>query len=72
MSGGQKLPGRCSACVTTRSADQEHQAKSNDADPGLNVKLSFDINEDVAAPFIAAGVRPKVAVLREQRRELAC
>ncbi|WP_250113772.1 hypothetical protein [Escherichia coli] len=27
-------------------ADQEHQAKSNDADPGLNVKLSFDINED--------------------------
>ncbi|STL39677.1 Phosphoribosylformylglycinamidine synthase [Escherichia coli] len=26
-------------------ADQEHQAKSNDADPGLNVKLSFDINE---------------------------
>lgn len=47
-------------------ADQEHRAKSNDADPGLNVKLSFDINEDVAAPFIATGVRPKVAVLREQ------
>ncbi|STL19711.1 Phosphoribosylformylglycinamidine synthase [Escherichia coli] len=47
-------------------ADQEHQAKSNDADPGLNVKLSFDINEDVAAPFIATGARPKVAVLREQ------
>ncbi len=36
-------------------ADQEHQAKSNDADPGLNVKLSFDINEDVAAPYIATG-----------------
>lgn len=47
-------------------ADQEHCAKSNDADPGLNVKLSFDINEDVAAPFIATGARPKVAVLREQ------
>ncbi len=48
-------------------ADQEHQAKSNDADPGLNVKsLSFDINEDVAAPYIATGARPKVAVLREQ------
>lgn len=44
----------------------EHQAKSNDADPGLNVKLSFDINEDVAAPYIATGARPKVAVLREQ------
>lgn len=47
-------------------ADQEHQAKRNDNDPGLNVTLSFDINEDVAAPYIAKGARPKVAVLREQ------
>ncbi|STS84425.1 phosphoribosylformylglycinamidine synthase [Klebsiella pneumoniae] len=38
-------------------ADQEHQAKANDADPGLNVKLSFDINDDVAAPYIATGAR---------------
>lgn len=44
----------------------EHEAKANDADPGLNVKLSFDINEDIAAPYIATGARPKVAVLREQ------
>ncbi|MGR4049565.1 phosphoribosylformylglycinamidine synthase [Kosakonia cowanii] len=47
-------------------ADQEHEAKANDNDPGLNVKLTFDINEDIAAPFIATGARPKVAVLREQ------
>lgn len=47
-------------------ADEEHQAKANDTDPGLNVKLSFDINEDIAAPYIATGARPKVAVLREQ------
>ncbi|MRS14639.1 phosphoribosylformylglycinamidine synthase [Enterobacteriaceae bacterium RIT691] len=47
-------------------ADQEHEAKRNDNDPGLNVKLSFDINDDVAAPYIAKGARPKVAVLREQ------
>ncbi|MEN0580476.1 phosphoribosylformylglycinamidine synthase [Phytobacter palmae] len=47
-------------------ADEEHQAKANDNDPGLNVKLSFDINEDIAAPYIATGARPKVAVLREQ------
>ncbi|MBB1201917.1 phosphoribosylformylglycinamidine synthase [Enterobacteriaceae bacterium 89] len=47
-------------------ADQEHEAKRHDNDPGLNVKLSFDINEDVAAPYIAKGARPKVAVLREQ------
>ncbi len=47
-------------------ADQEHEAKANESDPGLNVKLSFDIAEDIAAPFIATGARPKVAVLREQ------
>ena len=47
-------------------ANQEHEAKANDNDPGLNVKLSFDIKEDIAAPFIATGARPKVAVLREQ------
>ena len=35
-------------------------------DPGLNAELTFDINEDVAAPFINTGARPKVAVLREQ------
>ncbi len=35
-------------------------------DPGLSVSLSYDQNEDVAAPFINTGVRPNVAVLREQ------
>jgi len=47
-------------------ADQEHEAKKNDLDPGLNVKLAFRPEEDVAAPYIAKGARPKVAVLREQ------
>ncbi|HGM6862074.1 TPA: phosphoribosylformylglycinamidine synthase [Serratia rubidaea] len=47
-------------------ADQEHQAKQNDSDPGLNVKLTFAPDEDIAAPYIARGARPKVAVLREQ------
>ena len=47
-------------------ADQEFEAKKNDLDPGLNVNLSFDVNEDIAAPFIATGVRPKMAILREQ------
>ena len=47
-------------------ADQEHQAKQNDEDPGLNVHLTFDIAQDIAAPYIVKGVKPKVAVLREQ------
>ncbi|SHO54690.1 phosphoribosylformylglycinamidine synthase [Vibrio quintilis] len=47
-------------------ARQEFEAKKNDADPGLNVSLSFDVQEDIAAPFIAKGAKPQVAVLREQ------
>ncbi|MFY8273076.1 phosphoribosylformylglycinamidine synthase [Pseudoalteromonas sp. SSDWG2] len=47
-------------------AQQEHDAKADVNDPGLNVKLSFDINEDVAAPYIATGAKPKMAILREQ------
>ncbi len=47
-------------------ADQEHEAKKDNSDPGLNVKLTFAPDEDIAAPYIATGARPKVAVLREQ------
>ncbi len=47
-------------------AEQEHAVKLDDADPGLSVKLSFDINEDVAAPYIVKGVAPRMAILREQ------
>ncbi|OZI25624.1 phosphoribosylformylglycinamidine synthase [Bordetella genomosp. 7] len=36
------------------------------ADPGLSPRVSFDPQEDVAAPFIAGGARPRVAILREQ------
>lgn len=47
-------------------ADQEHQAKQDINDPGLNIELTFSPQEDVAAPYISRGVRPKMAVLREQ------
>ncbi|WP_109396375.1 phosphoribosylformylglycinamidine synthase [Proteus faecis] len=47
-------------------ADEEHQAKQDLNDPGLNVNLTFDPNEDIAAPYIATGNRPRIAVLREQ------
>ncbi|ESP92992.1 MULTISPECIES: phosphoribosylformylglycinamidine synthase [Pseudoalteromonas] len=47
-------------------AKQEFDAKFDEKDPGLNVKLSFDLNEDVAAPYIATGAKPKMAILREQ------
>jgi phosphoribosylformylglycinamidine synthase len=46
-------------------ADSEHAAAGGD-DPGLHVHLTFDPAEDVAAPYIAKGARPKLAILREQ------
>ncbi|MBQ0834002.1 phosphoribosylformylglycinamidine synthase [Marinobacter sp.] len=38
----------------------------DESDPGLHASLTYDVNEDVAAPYINIGARPKVAVLREQ------
>ncbi len=45
---------------------QEEFARVGQDDPGLSVELGFDASEDISAPFIATGVRPRVAVLREQ------
>jgi len=47
-------------------ADEEQQSRLHASDPGLGWRLTFDPQEDVAAPLIATGVRPRVAVLREQ------
>ena len=47
-------------------ADEEFQAQTNPADPGLSVALSFDPEDNVAAPYIAKGIRPAVAILREE------
>ncbi|MEF3074026.1 phosphoribosylformylglycinamidine synthase [Methylobacter sp. Wu1] len=46
-------------------AKQQFERIADDHDPGLNVRLTFDVNDDVTAPFVAAA-RPKVAILREQ------
>jgi phosphoribosylformylglycinamidine synthase len=47
-------------------ADQEYERIADAADPGMSARLTFDPAADIAAPFIARGARPKVAVLREQ------
>ena len=39
---------------------------SRRGDPGLSPVLTFDPAEDIAAPFIARGARPPIAILREQ------
>jgi phosphoribosylformylglycinamidine synthase len=48
------------------SADEERAVARDFAAPGLKPKLAFDPAEDVGAPFVATGQRPKVAILREQ------
>jgi len=35
-------------------------------DPGMNVVLGFDLDEDITAPYVNRNAQPKVAVLREQ------
>jgi phosphoribosylformylglycinamidine synthase len=47
-------------------ADAEYDRILDASDPGITPKLTFDPQQDVAAPFVATGVKPKVAILREQ------
>ena len=44
----------------------EEFSRIDQQDVGLSAHLSFDPSEDVAAPFINTGVRPRMAILREQ------
>jgi phosphoribosylformylglycinamidine synthase len=49
-----------------RCAREEYDRVLDAGDPGISVKLSYDLDEDIAAPFIASGARPRIAILREQ------
>jgi len=47
-------------------AREEFETVLDRADPGLSVALSFDPAEDITAPYINSGARPRIAILREQ------
>ena len=47
-------------------AQEEFDALLDAADPGLSATLTFDPAEDIAAPMIAKGARPRIIILREQ------
>jgi phosphoribosylformylglycinamidine synthase len=47
-------------------ADAEYARLLDETDPGMTPVVPFDMQDNVAAPFIATGVRPRVAILREQ------
>jgi phosphoribosylformylglycinamidine synthase len=48
-----------------QTAKEEFDRLLDTEDPGLNVHLSFDPAEDIAAPLVG-GLQPRVAILREQ------
>ena len=47
-------------------AQQEFDRLNDKNNTGLFADLSYDLNDDVAAPYIKTGVKPPVAILREQ------
>ncbi|RYG12554.1 MAG: hypothetical protein EON92_07970 [Burkholderiales bacterium] len=47
-------------------ADEERALARDFAEPGLRPRLTFDPGAVVNTPYIAAGARPRVAILREQ------
>ncbi|MDO4695952.1 MAG: phosphoribosylformylglycinamidine synthase [Neisseria sp.] len=47
-------------------ADSEFALLEDKQRSALFADLTFDLKEDIAAPFIASGAKPKIAVLREQ------
>ena len=47
-------------------AKQEYDSLLDGNDPGMHVRMTFDPAEDVVAPLISTGVRPRMAILREQ------
>ncbi|HDL1615791.1 TPA: phosphoribosylformylglycinamidine synthase [Mannheimia haemolytica] len=47
-------------------ADQEFEAKKDPNNKGLSAFLTYDVNEDIALPFINKGTKPTIAILREQ------
>ncbi|MBN1377907.1 MAG: phosphoribosylformylglycinamidine synthase [Gammaproteobacteria bacterium] len=49
-----------------KTAQQEFDAILRINDPGLHAELNFEPGDNIAAPFINSGVKPKVAILREQ------
>ncbi len=48
------------------SARAEFEWRCDDGDDGITPMLTFDPAADIAAPYVAIGVRPRVAILRDQ------
>ena len=47
-------------------ADQEREQQLDFSRPLLFSRIGYDTDEDIAAPMIASGARPRIAILREE------
>ena len=47
-------------------ADSEFELLADNARSALSAELTFNPSDDIAAPFIHSGAKPKIAILREQ------
>ena len=47
-------------------ADSEFALIGDNGRSALFADVEFDVNEDIAAPFVNSGAKPKIAILREQ------
>ena len=49
-----------------KCAQQEFDNLLDDKNSGLSASIPWNINKDITAPYVNSGIRPKVAILREQ------
>ncbi|MGO2415432.1 MAG: phosphoribosylformylglycinamidine synthase subunit PurQ, partial [Cobetia crustatorum] len=47
-------------------AKSEFESINDVRDPGLSAQITFDVNDDITAPYLNLGARPRMAILREQ------
>ena len=47
-------------------ADEAYAIACDDAEPGLHARFTFDPQDTLQGPWVHAGTRPRVAILREQ------
>ncbi|CAA0087986.1 Phosphoribosylformylglycinamidine synthase [Zhongshania aliphaticivorans] len=62
----QQLSYRMQALRDNPDCAQQEFDGISENDPGLSQSLSFDAQENIAAPYINSGVLPRMAILREQ------
>ena len=47
-------------------AREEQEARCDESDPGISLRLTFDLRQDPTTSIVRSGARPRVAILREQ------